>query len=69
MILKEAKEFADSNGLFHFEVSAKNNINIKEVFLAIAKKLPLNDKLNDTTGVKVKYIYYLIFEIYFKLLH
>ena len=37
-------------------MSAKNNINIKEVFLAIAKKLPLNDKLNDTTGVKVNLI-------------
>ncbi len=28
-------------------MSAKSNINIKEVFLEIAKKLHLNDKKND----------------------
>eukprot|EP00828_Plagiopyla_frontata_P024033 TRINITY_DN30698_c0_g1_i1.p2 TRINITY_DN30698_c0_g1~~TRINITY_DN30698_c0_g1_i1.p2 ORF type:complete len:125 (-),score=25.22 TRINITY_DN30698_c0_g1_i1:30-404(-) len=37
----EAKEFCEQNGLFFFEVSAKKNINIQELFLSLAKQLPV----------------------------
>ncbi len=39
--IKESKDYAEKHGLLHFEVSAKKNINIQEVFLEIAKKLPI----------------------------
>ncbi len=38
---QEARDYCEQYGLFHFEVSAKANINIQEVFLTIAKKIPL----------------------------
>ena len=36
----EAKQYADECGLHYMETSAKTNVNIRELFLAIAKKLP-----------------------------
>ena len=32
--------YADENGLFFWETSAKSNINVNEVFVDIAKRLP-----------------------------
>ncbi|CAK9301704.1 unnamed protein product [Gordionus sp. m RMFG-2023] len=37
---EQAQAFADENGLLFMETSAKTAINVNEVFLAIAKKLP-----------------------------
>ena len=54
--LKEAKEFCEKNGLFHFEVSAKKNINVQEVFLTIAKKIPLVNKEPNNENKKVLFI-------------
>ena len=39
-ISQEAKEYSEKSGLFHFETSAKRNINLSEVFLNLAKKIP-----------------------------
>merc|ERR1719461_2277280 len=36
----EARQYADENGLSFIETSAKTNINVRELFLAIARKLP-----------------------------
>eukprot|EP00755_Sulcionema_specki_P007613 Sspe_Gene.38732::Locus_18685_Transcript_3_4_Confidence_0.400_Length_853::g.38732::m.38732/K07889/RAB5C; Ras-related protein Rab-5C len=36
----EAQAYADEKGLIFFETSAKSNLNVNELFLAIAKKLP-----------------------------
>jgi len=38
----EAKEFADKNGLCHFETSAKRGINLSELFMTLAKAVPLD---------------------------
>jgi small GTP-binding protein len=43
----EAKSYADHNNLLFMETSAKTNVNIREIFLAIAKKLPKEEKPND----------------------
>ncbi|KAK9809172.1 hypothetical protein WJX72_010637 [[Myrmecia] bisecta] len=37
---EEAQAYADENGLFFWETSAKANLNVSEVFTDIAKKLP-----------------------------
>ena len=39
-----AEKYANDNNLLFIETSAKNNINIKEIFSKIAKKLPKNKK-------------------------
>jgi len=57
---QEAKEFAEKNGLFHFETSAKRGINLSELFMAIAKAIPQapaqnaadNKKLQPSTQAK-----------------
>jgi len=38
---EEAKRFAEEENLLFFETSAKNSINVEDIFTAIAKKLPL----------------------------
>jgi len=40
---EEAKQYADENGLLFMETSAKTAVNVNEIFLAIAKKLPKNE--------------------------
>jgi len=40
----EAKNYAENNNLLFFETSAKTNVNVRELFLAIAKKLPKEDQ-------------------------
>ncbi|EDQ84373.1 uncharacterized protein MONBRDRAFT_34712 [Monosiga brevicollis MX1] len=38
----EARAYAEENGLLFMETSAKNAMNVTEIFMAIAKKLPKN---------------------------
>ncbi|XP_044739662.1 ras-related protein Rab-5C [Chrysoperla carnea] len=45
----EAQQYAEENGLLFMETSAKTAMNVNEIFLAIAKKLPKNDQ-NTTAG-------------------
>ncbi len=40
MDLKEAQEYAAENGLLHMETSAKDALNVKALFVEIAKRLP-----------------------------
>ncbi|XP_065833864.1 ras-related protein Rab-5C-like [Oscarella lobularis] len=40
---EEAQAYADDNGLLFMETSAKTAMNVNEIFLAIAKKLPKSD--------------------------
>ncbi|KAL2078248.1 hypothetical protein ACEWY4_025933 [Coilia grayii] len=40
---QEAQDYADENGLLFMETSAKTALNVNEIFMAIAKKLPRND--------------------------
>jgi GTPase SAR1 family protein len=52
---EEAQAYADDNGLLFMETSAKTAMNVNEIFLAIAKKLPKSDpaqqgRPNRTTG-------------------
>jgi GTPase SAR1 family protein len=37
---EEAQAYADENGLYFLETSAKTNVNVNELFQHIAKKLP-----------------------------
>ena len=43
---KEAQAYADENGLLFAETSAKTAVNVNDIFLAIAKRLPKNDQTN-----------------------
>ncbi|XP_030239625.1 ras-related protein Rab-44 isoform X4 [Drosophila navojoa] len=47
----EAKQYAEENGLLFMETSAKTGMNVNDIFLAIAKKLPKNDN-NPGTVIK-----------------
>ena len=38
--------YADENSLLFMETSAKTAMNVNEIFMAIAKKLPKNDQSN-----------------------
>ncbi|KAK3529197.1 hypothetical protein QTP70_019435 [Hemibagrus guttatus] len=40
---QEAQAYADDNGLLFMETSAKTAMNVNEIFMAIAKKLPKNE--------------------------
>jgi len=37
---EEAKQYGDDNGLYFIETSAKTNVNVRELFLAVARQLP-----------------------------
>lgn len=41
---EEAQAYADENGLLFMETSAKTAMNVNDIFLAIAKKLPKTDQ-------------------------
>lgn len=40
--IEEAETYAEGNGLIFMETSAKTAINVNDIFMAIAKKLPKN---------------------------
>jgi len=46
----DAKQYADDNQLYFIETSAKTNVNVRELFLAIARQLPKepNTDANDS---------------------
>uniref|UniRef100_A0A7M4E0G6 small monomeric GTPase n=2 Tax=Crocodylus porosus TaxID=8502 RepID=A0A7M4E0G6_CROPO len=43
---QEAQVYADDNSLLFMETSAKTSMNVNEIFMAIAKKLPKNEPQN-----------------------
>jgi len=43
---EEAQNYADENSLLFMETSAKTAMNVNDMFLAIAKKLPRNEQVN-----------------------
>uniref|UniRef100_A0A8C2VHL0 Ras-related protein Rab-5A n=1 Tax=Chinchilla lanigera TaxID=34839 RepID=A0A8C2VHL0_CHILA len=43
---QEAQSYADDNSLLFMETSAKTPVNVNEIFMAIAKKLPKNEPQN-----------------------
>ncbi|KAL1491209.1 hypothetical protein ABEB36_011842 [Hypothenemus hampei] len=47
---EEAQTYADENGLLFMETSAKTAMNVNDIFLAIAKKLPKNEQNTGQTG-------------------
>ena len=51
-IVRKLREHADKHGLMHFEISAKRNTNLNELFLTLAKKIPEKAHAADT---KVRY--------------
>lgn len=47
---QEAQDYADENSLLFMETSAKTALNVNEIFMAIAKKLPKTDPGSGFTG-------------------
>ncbi|KAM6314587.1 ras-related protein Rab-5A isoform 2-T2 [Aegotheles albertisi] len=47
---EEAQAYADDNSLLFMETSAKTSMNVNEIFMAIAKKLPKNEPQNAGTS-------------------
>ena len=48
---EEANQFAEENGIIYMETSAKTGFNVKELFLAIARRLPKTQPANlDSTS-------------------
>ena len=45
---KEAREYAEEEGLLFFETSAKTGLNVQEVFTAIANAIPETQMKNNT---------------------
>lgn len=43
---QEAQAYAEENGLLFMETSAKTAMNVNDIFLAIAKRLPKNEQLS-----------------------
>uniref|UniRef100_A0A2I2ZAR9 RAB5A, member RAS oncogene family n=1 Tax=Gorilla gorilla gorilla TaxID=9595 RepID=A0A2I2ZAR9_GORGO len=43
---QEAQSYADDNSLLFMKTSAKTSVNVNEMFMAIAKKLPKNEPQN-----------------------
>lgn len=39
---EEAHQYAEENDILHMETSAKTAVNVKDLFVAIAKRLPKN---------------------------
>lgn len=46
--LEEAQNYAKEHGLIYMDTSAKSNLNVKEIFTAIAKKLPRQQQERDS---------------------
>eukprot|EP01080_Neovahlkampfia_damariscottae_P011240 gene11240-4060_t len=44
---EEVQQFADENGLIFLETSAKTSENVREIFIAIAKRLPKENPLDE----------------------
>jgi len=46
----DAEKFAEANGIFYMETSAKENINVKELFMELARRVPKEapEKVDDT---------------------
>ncbi|KAJ8629351.1 hypothetical protein MRB53_022674 [Persea americana] len=48
--VKEARSYAEENGLFFMETSAKTAINVNDIFHAIARRLPQAQPAQNTEG-------------------
>lgn len=46
----DAQTYADENGLIFMETSAKTAMNVNDIFMAIARKLPKNQDSSTTSG-------------------
>lgn len=50
---EEAENYAIENGLLFMETSAKSAMNVNEIFMAIARKLPKNENSNSERGLNL----------------
>jgi len=48
--ITEAQTYADENGLIFMETSAKTAINVNDIFMAIARKLPKTQDTSNSSG-------------------
>ena len=47
---EEAAAFAEENGIIYMETSAKTAHNVRELFVAVARRLPKNEAITDGTS-------------------
>ncbi len=53
--LEDAENYAEENGILHVTTSAKDGMNVKSLFLEIAKKLPKSAPQRDREAVPITF--------------
>lgn len=50
---EEARTYAQENGLIYMETSAKTGMNVRELFIAVAQKLPKSPSSTDNLSIPI----------------
>jgi hypothetical protein len=55
--IEEGEEYSRENGIIHMQTSAKTAMNVKELFLEIAKRMPKQPKEDPRAGGCVRALF------------
>ena len=59
VLTEDARRFADQMGIELFETSAKDNINVEEMFRAVTKLVLKSKKVSEWAGISVAFIMFI----------